>query len=731
MGEVWRADDLVLETPVALKLIYSTEPEGARAHPQRGPARPADYAPGGLPRVRRRRRRRAKSSTRWSWCDGEDLATLLRRMGRLPIGEGHRHRPAAVRRTGGRPRAGRPAPRSEARQRAHRRGRPGADHRLRHRGHARCAQIAPRRSARPATWRPSSSTPAASLSERTDIYALGLILYELLVGRPAYRPAAGRTASQPPKPSTLVPDVDPRLERVILKAMAHDPRDRPASVRRARPDLLVFAGEPAAAPSGSWAAGGGCSPSRSAVSALLFTSPRGRHLTEQDTIVLADFQNTTGEPVFDGALKVALAVALEQSPFLKVFPDDRARETLRLMQRPADERVTRDDRARDCAARAAEGARRRLDRQPRQPLRARARGDQRRDRRRDGARAGRGSGQGAGADVARRHHVEAARKARRIAGVDRRFDAPLPQATTARSRRCMRTRSRSITGESFPVSKRFRTSSGRSSSTRTSRWRRRSCRASTPTPAARLRRRSIRGGRSSCATGSASASASSSRGATTSTPSRRGTRRSTWHGRGPGPIRARRSRSTASGSRLAAFGQHEQAVAAFRGGHPPRPGVRSAHGNLAGSLIALNRFDEAKALVRRDSGRGGDAVERSADGLPARLPEERLAGAGARTGLARRTSACDVGVRRWKREHRRLPDARRRRTSCTSAAVRPPSASDSASSRRSGRWKMPKCTRSPASATTRDGRVAAGLALSRDNFTLERAGRALALCGER
>src|SRR6185503_13315360 len=50
---------------------------------------------------------------------------------------------------------------------------------------------------------------------------------------------------------------------------------------------------------------------------------------------------TFSEPVFDGALKVALAVALEQSPFLKVFPDDRARDTLRLMQRPPDERVTR------------------------------------------------------------------------------------------------------------------------------------------------------------------------------------------------------------------------------------------------------------------------------------------------------------------------------------------------------------------------------------------------------
>ena len=72
----------------------------------------------------------------------------------------------------------------------------------------------------------------------------------------------------------------------------------------------------------------------------LVPSPQ-RTLTEQDTIVLADFENTTGEPVFDGALKVALAVALEQSPFLKVFPDERARETLRLMNRPPDERVTR------------------------------------------------------------------------------------------------------------------------------------------------------------------------------------------------------------------------------------------------------------------------------------------------------------------------------------------------------------------------------------------------------
>ena len=89
-----------------------------------------------------------------------------------------------------------------------------------------------------------------------------------------------------------------------------------------------------------------------AVALTFFISPRpgARTLTAQDTIVIADFENTTNEPVFDGALKVALAVALEQSPFLKVFPDDRARDTLRLMERSPDERITR-TLARDIARR--------------------------------------------------------------------------------------------------------------------------------------------------------------------------------------------------------------------------------------------------------------------------------------------------------------------------------------------------------------------------------------------
>ena len=75
-------------------------------------------------------------------------------------------------------------------------------------------------------------------------------------------------------------------------------------------------------------------------SSFLVSSGAGT-LNEQDTIVLADFENATGESVFDGTLKVALAVSLEQSPFLKVFPDERARETLRLMERSPNEPITR------------------------------------------------------------------------------------------------------------------------------------------------------------------------------------------------------------------------------------------------------------------------------------------------------------------------------------------------------------------------------------------------------
>ncbi len=75
---------------------------------------------------------------------------------------------------------------------------------------------------------------------------------------------------------------------------------------------------------------------------LYFRSRPAATLTEKDTIVLADFDNKTGDPVFDDALKQALAVQLGQSPFLNILSDRKVEETLRLMGRASNERVTRD-----------------------------------------------------------------------------------------------------------------------------------------------------------------------------------------------------------------------------------------------------------------------------------------------------------------------------------------------------------------------------------------------------
>jgi eukaryotic-like serine/threonine-protein kinase len=75
---------------------------------------------------------------------------------------------------------------------------------------------------------------------------------------------------------------------------------------------------------------------------LFFRSRRANALTEKDTVVLADFVNTTGDPVFDGALKQALAVQLEQSPFLNIMPESRIREALAFMGRQPNERITSD-----------------------------------------------------------------------------------------------------------------------------------------------------------------------------------------------------------------------------------------------------------------------------------------------------------------------------------------------------------------------------------------------------
>ena len=142
-------------------------------------------------------------------------------------------------------------------------------------------------------------------------------------------------------------------------------------------------------------------------------------LAESDAILLADFGNTTGDAVFDGTLKQALAVKLEESPFLNVVSDQRVRETLAYMNRPADTPVTAPVAREICQ---------------RQGIKASLLGDiaslgiifvvtlTRRklpDRRRAGAGTGHGGRQGPGADgIGHRGHVDAP-ETRRVAGVDR------------------------------------------------------------------------------------------------------------------------------------------------------------------------------------------------------------------------------------------------------------------------------------------------------------------------
>jgi hypothetical protein len=75
---------------------------------------------------------------------------------------------------------------------------------------------------------------------------------------------------------------------------------------------------------------------------LYFRSRQSAKLSEKDSVLLADFVNTTGDAVFDGTLKQALAVQLEQSPYLNIFPESRIQQALKFMGRSADDRVTKD-----------------------------------------------------------------------------------------------------------------------------------------------------------------------------------------------------------------------------------------------------------------------------------------------------------------------------------------------------------------------------------------------------
>ncbi len=206
------------------------------------------------------------------------------------------------------------------------------------------------------------------LDTRTDLFSFGAVLYEMSTGALPFR---GDTSPvifeailnrQPVVPVRLNPDVPLQLEEIIMKLLEKDRDLRYQGAAEVRTDLKRLKRDTdsglisAAASSGTLRVANARKPGRAwnlVVIAIVVLSVFGLAMTifmrrtravmsEKDAILVTDFVNTTADPMFDGTLKKALAVDLEQSPYLNVFPEQKVRQTLQLMGRTPDERITGD-----------------------------------------------------------------------------------------------------------------------------------------------------------------------------------------------------------------------------------------------------------------------------------------------------------------------------------------------------------------------------------------------------
>ena len=186
-----------------------------------------------------------------------------------------------------------------------------------------------------------------AVDHRADIWSFGLVLYEMVKG------------TRPPQAVRLRVEASPELERIVSKCLetdrelryqhAADLRTDLERLRRAQDAEVALAPSavegPRAAPGrrrARWFAIGAAAIVVTAAVAGAIYGRRPAPLTDKDTIVLADFTNTTGDPVFDDTLRQGLAAQLQQSPFLSLVSDDRIRRTLPLMEQPVDARLTPD-----------------------------------------------------------------------------------------------------------------------------------------------------------------------------------------------------------------------------------------------------------------------------------------------------------------------------------------------------------------------------------------------------
>jgi eukaryotic-like serine/threonine-protein kinase len=241
------------------------------------------------------------------------------------------------------------------------------------------------------------------IDERSDIFSFGCILYEAVTGHKAFKgedrvDSLNKIIRAPfPPISNFNPDVPSDLQKIVRRCLEKDPEERYQSIKDVAMELKelrrALVDSPGLYSSGLSAAGSettrphpetvshrtgavelgrptaSLSPRPSsaeyfvteikhhpravtiiglAVLVLAATAAyfaffrRTAPLTDKDTILIADFVNNTGDAVFDGTLKQALAAQLGQSPFLNIFGDQRVRDSLRFLGRSPDERVTRD-----------------------------------------------------------------------------------------------------------------------------------------------------------------------------------------------------------------------------------------------------------------------------------------------------------------------------------------------------------------------------------------------------
>ena len=141
---------------------------------------------------------------------------------------------------------------------------------------------------------------------------------------------------------------------------------------------------------------------------LYYRSHQAPKLTEKDTIVVADFANSTGDAVFDDTLKTALTIALNQSPFLNVLPESKVAATLKLMTRPASTKLTPEVARELCQRAGSKAYIAGADRQPGKRVCAGPEGGELPDRRHAGRGTGDGRQQRKGAERSGRGNFEAA-----------------------------------------------------------------------------------------------------------------------------------------------------------------------------------------------------------------------------------------------------------------------------------------------------------------------------------